>query len=64
MYSKKFLTFSIPYDVGNSFYVLPTDRHQMAFMLRFAASVCVCMCVSCFISSLHFMCFMRTMLLC
>ena len=39
---KKFLTFSIPGDVGTSFYVLPTDRRQIAFILFFVASVHEC----------------------
>jgi hypothetical protein len=42
MYSKIFLTFSILRYVGNSFYVLPTDRHLMAIILLFTASVCAC----------------------
>ena len=39
---KSFLTFGILYDVGNSFYVLPTYRHQMAFFTLHSLCVYVC----------------------
>jgi hypothetical protein len=39
---KSFLTFGILYNVGNSFYVLPTDRHPMAFFTLHSLCVYVC----------------------